>query len=311
VHATALRGASTDGQASVSASMHGRSEHIGPRTICLCVDDFGLHEGVNDAALRLVGMDRAHAIGCMVGAPGWAHSGQRLRALAANTVDVGLHLDLTEYPLLERSRRALVALIVRSHSRTLVRDPLRAEIAAQFDAFEQVAGRGPAFVDGHQHVHQFPVIRDLILDETDGRYRDSKPWLRSTRTPRPGVAVADATRRDRLKPRTIEFLGARGLERLAQRRGYRQNRHLLGVYGFTGGRQRYERWLAAWLSRCDDADLLMCHPSTPCGEAAPALPARLAEFEVLAAPLFGQMLARERIMLRPMSEILGRAAIEG
>ena len=37
------------------------------RMICVCVDDFGLHVGVNEAALQLAGMARIHAVACRVG----------------------------------------------------------------------------------------------------------------------------------------------------------------------------------------------------------------------------------------------------
>mgnify|MGYP000073246266 CR=1 FL=1 len=45
---------------------------------------------------------------------------------------------------------------------------LAREWDAQWARFCEALGRAPRFVDGHQHVHQFPVIRDALLQEMDG-----------------------------------------------------------------------------------------------------------------------------------------------
>ena len=38
------------------------------------------------------------------------------------------------------------------------------EIAAQLRMFVHTFGRAPDFIDGHQHVHLFPQIRDAVLE---------------------------------------------------------------------------------------------------------------------------------------------------
>jgi predicted glycoside hydrolase/deacetylase ChbG (UPF0249 family) len=46
--------------------------------------------------------------------------------------------------------------------------------------FEDAMGRAPAFIDGHRHVHQFPVVRALLVEEIARRYPVSPPWVRAT-----------------------------------------------------------------------------------------------------------------------------------
>lgn len=268
------------------------------RRICVCVDDFGMHGSVNAAALQLAGLGRVQAIGVLVGSPAWREGVVLLRELDVQQVDVGLHLDFTEFPLCAGSRRDLGELIAASALRRLDLRAVRAEIAAQLDAFEQALGRPPAFVDGHQHVHQFAGIRAELVAELSLRYPRVRPWLRSTRH----------AGSDRLNPKAafIELLGERGLAALARCRGFAQNAHLLGVYDFTGGAARYRSLLAAWLRRATQADLLMCHPCCQAGPAVAWGAAREAEFEVLASAGFGEMLAGERIVLAPMSRILAQ-----
>lgn len=291
------------------AAVHVATEHSRARTICICVDDFGLHAGINNAALRLAAMERIHAIGCLVGGPAWKAWRRLLRRLDGDDVDIGLHLDLTESPLLPGSRRSLRALIAASLLRQLDRPALRAEIRAQLDAFEQTLGHGPAFVDGHQHVHQLAVVRGELLEELENRYGGRPPWLRSTRSVH-GVGVAAyGGWRGIVKPWGIEQLGARGLASRARRLGFAQNRRLLGVYDFQGGPRRYRELLTVWLRCARDADLLMCHPSMRLNAQDALIDARHAEFQVLGSADFGGMLRNAGVRLWPMSKILARAGL--
>lgn len=266
--------------------------------ICVCVDDFGLHAGVNEAAVRLAAMERVHAIGCLVGADAWGFAwGAMLRRLDASGVDIGLHFDLTEAPLLAGSRRPLRSLLAAGLLRRIDAAHVRAEVRAQLDTFEQLLGHGPAFVDGHQHVHQLPVVRHELLEELGLRYAGKLPWLRSTRA----VAAAGPSA---LKARIIEALGSRPFDASARRMGFAQNHRLLGVYDFAGGCRRFRRLLAAWLGAAREADLLMCHPGLR-GSAGDVLAAaRQAEYEVLVGAPFAALLRDAGVVLRPMSTIL-------
>ncbi|MBX3635721.1 MAG: ChbG/HpnK family deacetylase [Rubrivivax sp.] len=267
----------------------------------MCVDDVGLHAGVNEAALRLVALGRVHALGVLVGAPAWPAAVPALRALDPAAVDVGLHLDLTEFPLQPGWRQPLWRLIARAYGGRLQRSALRAEIRRQLDAFEAALGRGPDFVDGHRHVHQLPLVRDELVAELAARQApDRRAWLRSTRR-------GDG-RWFELKPRLVEWLGARALSVLARGQGFGQNRRLLGVYGFDGGEAGYRRRLAGWLDGAGDADLLMCHPATGGDDALQA--ARRAEYAVWAAPDLPGALAARGLVLAPMSRVLaGQRAV--
>lgn len=280
---------------------HAAAEHSGWRRLCICVDDFGLHGGINRAALALAEAGRVHAVSAMVGGPAWAEGAAALRRADAARLDVGLHLDLTECPLQPALRRPLRSLIASAYLRRLDADALRAEVRLQLDAFEQAMGRPPAYVDGHQHVHQLPVVREVLLAELLRR-DGPRPWLRATRGPRAPGAHPDAA--TRFKAAVIECLGAAGLRVLARREGLAQNAHLLGVYDFRGGAPRYRRLLAGWLRAACNGDLLMCHAGLPDARGAAADPleaARSAEFEVLSSADLPRLLADLGIRLGPLA----------
>ncbi|CAN5622547.1 ChbG/HpnK family deacetylase [soil metagenome] len=297
------------GQTNGSRGKTHAAEDRARRAICLCVDDFGLHPGINCAALHLASEGKVHAVGCMTGGPAWREGSRLLRAVPPQELDAGLHLDLTETPL-QRKAMSLTSLIGASSLGRLDLRTVRAEIRAQLDAFEQAMGRSPAFIDGHQHVHQFAGIRDELLDLLDGRSKGPAPWLRSTRVPRQWLSGSPGGWLQSLKSRFIESLGADGLAMQARTRGYSQNAHLLGVYDFRGGPMRYLQWMAAWLGSAEDGDLLMCHPSESTGKSDPIARARLAEYKVLCSKDFEAMLLASGVILMPMTKILGRPATD-
>ena len=180
----------------------------GARRIAVCIDDFGLHDGINGAALSMAESGRLHAISCMVGAPRWREGAAELARLPQGSVDLGVHLDLTEHPIA---------------ASLLDRAKLKGEINAQLDAFEKGVGRAPDHIDGHQHVHQFPVVRDALMDVLVSRYPSRRPWLRRTMRP---AALPSAG----IKPWVIERLGCNALSARCTAGKFGQNRHLLGVY---------------------------------------------------------------------------------
>jgi predicted glycoside hydrolase/deacetylase ChbG (UPF0249 family) len=265
-----------------------------------------LHEGINTAALQLAEMERVHAIGCMVGAPAWTAGHSAAQHMDASAVDLGLHLDLTEYPLQRQARRTVAHWIWESYLGRLDRDMVRAEIRAQLDAFESAMGRPPAFVDGHQHVHQFPGVRDELLEELACRYGSFKPWIRSTQASSHLRPNLHGGWRGLAKSRVIALLGASGMAWAAGRGQYLQNRHLLGVYDFQATPDRYRAMLRACLALGEEGDLLMCHPSAQLQLADPIHAARKMEFEVLGSSAFAQWLVEAGVELRAMSRILER-----
>lgn len=275
--------------------------------ICLCADDVGLLPAIDAGALELVALGRVHALTCMVGAPHWAATRAAVRA-QFDAIDVGLHLDFTEHPLERASRRSLCSLVMATCLHTVSRQAIRREIGAQLDAFADDVGRMPRFVDGHQHVHQLPVLRDALVEELDRRTRAGpRPWLRSTRRPPPGRAGGSGGWRSDLKHAVVEALGARALGALGRRHGYPRNRALLGVYDFGEASTSHAARVESWLALARDGDLLVCHPGAKQASNDRIAAARAAELELLSSPLFAWMLRDRGITLAPLSRILEAA----
>ena len=145
------------------------------RRIWLCADDYGISPAVNAGIRELIAGGRLNATSVMVAAPHLdddeAPALQRLNA-KEKRVAIGLHVTLTGpfkpmsagyapkhtgafLPLSQTLRTAM--------ARRLRPDMLTIEIATQLETFKKIFGTEPDFVDGHQHVHLFPQIRDAFV----------------------------------------------------------------------------------------------------------------------------------------------------
>ena len=249
--------------------------------------------------MALSAQGRLTATSCLTNGPTWPISAARLRELP---IDAGLHLNFTEAFADDALHLPLPALIRACYLRRLPKSRLAEQIERQCDAFERHYGRAPDFVDGHQHVHQLPMIRDALLPILARRYAGQPLWLRRTAAPAALPAF-------RLKAFVIAALGSRRFATLAEAGGWRLNRRLLGVYDFSASAERYAQLLQAWFHSAEDGDLLMCHPAiagaalTQPGNDAIAAQ-RPVEFGVLADPRVDIWCSAARVRFVRLSEML-------
>ncbi len=263
--------------------------------LLVCADDFGFAPRIDRAIAELTGRGRIGAFSCLTNLPRWPEAGAAAKPLRARAL-AGLHLNLSEGAPASRSLAAhwpalpsLRRLILAAHLHQLPLAALADEIDAQWRAFEQAVGVAPDFIDGHQHVHHLPGIRELVVARAAAA---AIPVRGTGRVVGPG---------DAFKRRLIEHTGGRALARLARRRGVASNAVLLGAYGFEDDyRERMRGWLGAVPPR---GALLFCHPGAPsaAGEADalpdPIAPARQREFAYLASDAFAHDLAEAGITL--------------
>jgi hypothetical protein len=227
-----------------------------PRLL-LCADDFAFSPEVSAVIAGLAAKGKLNATSCMAVMPGWSTDSALLRDLPAH-VEVGLHLVLTgEAPLTDLpgltengTLPGINALGRRAARGDLPLDAIAREVAAQFDHFIAALGRPPAFVDGHQHAHALPGIREIVLAET--ARRAPRAWVRD---------CVDGLFAMLARPFAGKALGSawhsRGMRAAAAAHGLRCNDGFAGHYGFAGD---YAAIFPKFLRAPGEMHLVMCHP---------------------------------------------------
>ena len=283
------------------------------RKIVLCADDYAMNEGVSRGILALAGMGRISATSAMTNAPGWPTFAPQLSGLGAR-IGVGLHFTLTwraplaRMPALAPSGELprLGSLIAGAVRGGLPLGESADEFARQLDAFGERTGRAPDFIDGHQHVHALPGIRQALLGVLVARGLAGRVWLRD-----PADSLASIVRRRLAAPKALLVSGlSRGFGAQARAAGFRTNGGFSGFSPFDPARD-LDRDFRTYLEATGPSHLVMCHPGEV-GDTAgldEVVEARGRELDYLASPSFGRLLAEQNIQLvpAPASAGAGRA----
>ncbi len=234
----------------------------------ICVDDVGLGPGVGEAVLRLTEMGILGSASCMVNLPQARNVPVQFRHLIAG-IDLGLHFNLT---------RAVPA------------EEVAGELEAQWQRFAELFGREPDHLDGHHHVQQLPVIRDVVLRFCARAFRRSF-YVRNS-----GTSLLQAVRQGPGGMNAF-WIGRPGsaMRRALRAKGIATNARFSGVIPLAT--QTFDGLLSTLRSALGAVAggdcLMMAHASTP----DPAVSAfdtyvdgRIVELEVLASTDFRRAL---------------------
>lgn len=256
--------------------------------VILCADDYALTRGVSAGIEELAADSRLSATSVLVTTPYWREHGQRILQFKDRLV-LGLHLNLTlgapagPMPSLAPSGvfPAHTALLVRALKGGIDPEEVRSEVLRQIDLFESVAGRPPDMIDGHQHVHAYPGLRQPVLEALASRFPSEKPLVRDPSDRLPAILA----RRCAVPKAIVLALLTRGFAARARALGFPTNKGFSGVSTFDN-RIRYDDELRRNLEHPGGSHLVMCHPGHPDEELEqldPVVGRRRAELEALKA----------------------------
>jgi predicted glycoside hydrolase/deacetylase ChbG (UPF0249 family) len=230
-----------------------------PRHFWLCADDYGIAPGVNAAIRALISRGRLNATSVMVVAPSFTAAEARALSEAGKAV-IGLHVTLTApfkpltadfRPLAQGAFHPLQATLRLALMRRLDRVSLAREVEAQVAAFTDAFGRPPDFIDGHQHVHLFPQVRDVVLDA--GRRLAPGAWVRQC------VSATPLRRRLNDPKGLLVDVLSRAVRRRAVKLGIATNPAFAGTYTYRPDAD-FARLFPGFLARLPEGGLVMCHP---------------------------------------------------
>jgi predicted glycoside hydrolase/deacetylase ChbG (UPF0249 family) len=274
-----------------------------PRRIWLCADDYGIAPGVNTAIRELISRRRLNATSVMVVSPSFTQADAdglaRLRDAGA-TLAIGLHVTLSApfrplsrdfAPLRQGTFLSLGATCRKALMRRLQREKLEAEVIAQLQAFAAAFGRPPDFIDGHQHVQLFPLVRDVVLEA--GKRGAPHAWMRQC-----GRSLPLRRRFSNPKALLLDML-SRDFRRRARAQGVRTNPAFAGAYDFKSAGE-FADLFARFLHGLPDGGLIMCHPGfvdTELTRLDPLTTQREREYAFFAGAAFPTMLAAQGAVL--------------
>lgn len=247
-------------------------------SIIINADDLGYSSAVNTAITELAENQALQATSYMAfGEISPEHRARLLTLRDRDDFKIGLHTDFTSHLIPEGViKKPLKTLILHSVVRQLNITQIQTSIQTQFERFEQTWGFLPDFIDGHEHVHQFAQIRQVLLNECKKHYSpDCLPLIRSTK-PFSGTRT--------LKAHIIYLLGGRSMRRLAHAQDFPMNEGFGGVYNFQADESKLVQLWNTWLNQAKkEGGIIMCHPALTTFETVndPIAQARLREFNYL------------------------------
>ncbi len=233
------------------------------RRIWLCADDYGIAEGVNRAIRDLIGRGRLNATSVMVvGSAIGRDEVAALQDVAAKSprCAIGLHATLTApfRPLTMHFRPTdggifppFPQLLRSGLLRRLDPEMIHGELMVQLAAFQELFGKPPDFIDGHQHAQLFPQVRDA--------------FLRAVKQAAPGAWVRQGGRNQSLAQRLVtpkalvlDVLSAQ-FRRRAAAVDIAFNPAFAGAYDFSKAPD-FGALMRQFLDGLPDGGLVMCHP---------------------------------------------------
>jgi predicted glycoside hydrolase/deacetylase ChbG (UPF0249 family) len=258
------------------------------KRIVLCADDYGQAPEISKGIIYLIQHGRLTATSCMVNTPCWPeHAGWLAPYLTQ--IDLGLHFNLTEGLATSKVYQdthgqafmPLTRLLVRSMLRNINQKAIQAELNAQIDLFQEATGMLPRYIDGHHHVHQFPVIRDALVHVYEKRLRKHGSYIRLVNEPlRWSDFVFD------FKKLIIVGSGTVGLERMLNQKHIPHNSSFSGIYSFQKS-QDYSQVFVTFLRKVGSGGIVMCHPGLPSTNPTDSIAAaRYKEYKYLASGQF-------------------------
>jgi hypothetical protein len=171
------------------------------------------------------------------------------------------------------------------------------EVERQLGKYTDAMGRLPDYIDGHQHVHVLPVVRDAVIRVAAriGAY------VRSTREP-----IGPSMWRRPSAPESFYLARAsRRLDSLARAAGVLTNRGFRGIRSFRET-EPFGDLFRKMIAGAGEGALVICHPGHPDSVLAardPVRETRADEWRYLAGPEFPVDLASAGVTLARLREI--------
>lgn len=217
------------------------------KNIILCADDYGFSPNISKAIITLIANNRLNATSCMVNSSHWKEHAEWLRVYK-DKIDIGLHFALTDITPATMTLQHHPDIIKKAYFRKLKQSEIENELESQITKFKDAMGQLPNFIDGHQHIHQLPIIRNALLKVYEKHFPNQNCYIR--------IPISSPTS---FKSLVIKHTGASKLKKHLKQRDIPYNKSFSGVYNFSN-KDHYEKHFRRFLQHIDTDGIIMCHP---------------------------------------------------
>jgi chitin disaccharide deacetylase len=238
------------------------------KEILICADDYAFCPNNSQSIRELIQNKKINATSCMSDTKYWPQEAEKLKELLKkipkeNQPLIGLHFSLTEptissnyiKSLVSSKNTSLLELLIRSKLKILSKKKISKILEYQLNNFIKHFGRYPDFIDGHQHVHQFPIIRSVLIKFHKKRNIETPFFIRST-YPLYGSL-------DKFKEFIINLSGAKKFRKLLKKNNILTNNGFAGLYKesvkYKSNKTISEAYFN-FLENINNLGLIMCHP---------------------------------------------------
>lgn len=238
----------------------------------VCADDFGISQSVSDGIIELLSMERLTAVSCMLNYDKNIDNQMVKLINYKSNCDIGLHLNLTSGRPLTNGLDSSSGLVDQRGSflsfNKLLKNVLTNrvntsilfnEIEKQLNFFALLTNFLPNFIDGHQHVQQLPIIRDVLLELCAKIYKNNKFYLRVGTFPLRQAIVNNLSLRMIIGSVSIDLFAKR-YNQMIKSRKILCNNNLLGYHNYNS-EERFEDVFSKYLTLVSsNNDIFFMHP---------------------------------------------------
>jgi predicted glycoside hydrolase/deacetylase ChbG (UPF0249 family) len=278
---------------------------IPQKKLSICADDFGITEKVNRVIIKLIEAKRITETSCIVLSDFFFEDAKQLIKYQ-NNIGIGIHLTLTDFSPLSEIKSltnngkliGITNLLMKSFIQNYSVSEIHKEINLQLDKFEKTLGFRPDFIDGHHHIHQLPLIRNIIINIIKKRYPSNYPWIRNSNE---NFFRIFKRKTSIIKSIFLSVMGKK-IKKLAKRNSIKTNNGFSGIYNFSID-QDYGKLFKNFINDINSDHLIMVHPGENdeiLSNIDSANKSRNLEFNYLISEKFSQVLIENNIELKKL-----------
>ncbi len=275
------------------------------RNISIVADDFGITQKVNDVIIDLIIKKKITDTSCIVLTKNFKKDSKNLNDLPVK-FGKGIHITLTDFKSVTSPKSisfngklpTFYQLFLKIYKGKVLVDDIVNEINSQLDIFEEFVGSKPNFIDGHHHVHQLPIISNILIKLIKKRYNEDPPFVRNTHESNIKILKRNICL---TKTFLLSHYGYFFKKKLINN-NFKTNNGFSGIYDFSKI-IKYDYLFNKFIKYVDHNHLLMVHP----GESDeyleridPVTSTRDIEKKFLLSSRFEELLHKQSLVRKPL-----------